>query len=45
MDRLLGLFVPTGWPDTVVALGVVLLLIRSALRVITSANAELSAAT
>ena len=34
-----------GWPDTVVALGVVLLLIRSALRVIASANAELGAAT
>ncbi len=35
----------SGWPDTVVALGVVLLLIRSALRVIASANAELGAAT
>lgn len=35
----------SGWPDTVVALGVVLLLIRSALRVIGSANAELGAAT
>ena len=35
----------SGWPDTVVALGVVLLLIRSALRVIASANAELGATT
>ena len=34
----------SGWPDTVVALGVVLLLMRSALRVIASANAELGAA-
>ena len=38
-------FTGSGWPDTVVALGVVWLLIRSALRVIASANAELSAAT
>ena len=37
-------FTGSGWPDTVVALGVVLLLIRSALRVIASANAELGAA-
>ena len=35
----------SSWPDTVVALGVVLLLMRSALRVIASANAELGAAT
>ena len=35
----------SGWPDTFVALGVVWLLIRSAIRVIVSANAELSAAT
>ena len=35
----------SGWPDTVVALGVVLLLIRSALRVIASANAEINSAT
>lgn len=33
-----------GWPDTVVALGLVWLLLRSALRVIASARAELKAA-
>ncbi len=34
----------SGWPDIVVALGLVLLLIRSAIRVISSAMAELRAA-
>jgi Co/Zn/Cd efflux system component len=35
----------SGWPDIVVALGLSLLLMRSAIRVITSAMAELRAAT
>jgi Co/Zn/Cd efflux system component len=38
-------FTGSGWPDIVVALGLSLLLIRSAMRVITSALAELHAAT
>ena len=38
-------FTGSGWPDTVVALGLVLLLMRSAIRVISSAMAELRAAT
>ena len=37
-------FTGSGWPDIVVALGLSLLLIRSAMRVITSALAELHAA-
>jgi Co/Zn/Cd efflux system component len=35
----------TGWPDIAVASGLVLLLMRSAIRVITSARADLAAAT
>ena len=35
----------SGWPDIIVALGLVWLLMRSAIRVIASAKAELSAAT
>lgn len=38
-------FTGSGWPDIVVALGLVWLLIRSAIRVIASAKAELNAAT
>ena len=38
-------FTGSGWPDIVVALGLSTLLIRSAMRVITSALAELHAAT
>ncbi len=38
-------FTGSGWPDIVVALGLVLLLMRSAIRVIASAKAELNAAT
>lgn len=38
-------FTGSGWPDIVVALGLVWLLMRSAIRVIVSAKAELSAAT
>jgi Co/Zn/Cd efflux system component len=38
-------FTGTGWPDIIVALGLVWLLMRSAIRVIASAKAELSAAT
>lgn len=37
-------FTGSGWPDIVVALGLVWLLMRSAIRVITSARAELRAA-
>lgn len=37
-------FTGSGWPDTVVALGLVWLLVRSAIRVIVSARAELDAA-
>lgn len=37
-------FTGAGWPDIVVALGLVWLLMRSAIRVITSARAELRAA-
>jgi Co/Zn/Cd efflux system component len=37
-------FTGSSWPDTVVALGLVWLLLRSALRVIGSARAELRAA-
>ena len=37
-------FTNSGWPDVVVATGLVLLLIRSAIRVISSAMAELRAA-
>ena len=37
-------FTGSGWPDIVVALGLAWLLIRSAIRVITSANAQLNAA-
>jgi len=36
-------FFSAGWPDIVVAVGLVLLLLRSAIRVISSAMAELSA--
>ena len=36
--------VGSGWPDTVVALGLVGLLMRSAIRVIASARVELRAA-
>lgn len=35
----------SGWPDTVVALGLVWLLMRSAIRVVVSARSELSGAT
>ncbi len=38
-------FTGSGWPDIVVAMGLVWLLMRSAIRVITSAMAELRAAT
>lgn len=38
-------FTDSGWPDVVVAIGLVLLLMRSAIRVISSAMAELHAAT
>ncbi len=38
-------FTGSGWPDIIVALGLVWLLMRSAIRVIASAKAELSAAT
>lgn len=38
-------FTSSGWPDIVVALGLVLLLLRSSIRVISSAMAELRAAT
>lgn len=38
-------FTGSSWPDIVVALGLVWLLMRSAIRVITSAKAELNAAT
>jgi len=38
-------FTGSGWPDIVVALGLVWLLVRSAIRVIVSAKAELNAAT
>jgi Co/Zn/Cd efflux system component len=38
-------FTGSGWPDTVVALGLSVLLMRSAIRVMTSAMAELRAAT
>ena len=38
-------FTGSGWPDTVVALGLSLLLMRSAIRVIRSAMAGLRAAT
>lgn len=38
-------FTGSGWPDIVVALGLVLLLMRSAIRVISSATAELRTAT
>ena len=38
-------FTGAGWPDIVVAMGLVWLLLRSAFRVISSARAELSAAT
>lgn len=37
-------FTAAGWPDTLVALGLVWLLVRSAIRVISSARAELRAA-
>lgn len=38
-------FTGSGWPDTLVALGLIWLLVRSAIRVISSAMAELRAAT
>jgi Co/Zn/Cd efflux system component len=38
-------FVGSGWPDIVVALGLSLLLMRSAIRVISSAMTELHAVT
>jgi Co/Zn/Cd efflux system component len=38
-------FTGAGWPDIIVALGLVWLLMRSAIRVITSAKAELSTTT
>jgi Co/Zn/Cd efflux system component len=38
-------FTGSGWPDTLVALGLVWLLVRSAIRVISSAMVELRAAT
>ncbi|MDP3919344.1 MAG: cation transporter [Candidatus Omnitrophota bacterium] len=38
-------FTGSGWPDIIVALGLVWLLMRSAIRVIASAKAELNAAT
>jgi len=38
-------FTGSGWPDIIVALGLVWLLMRSAIRVIASAKAKLSAAT
>jgi Co/Zn/Cd efflux system component len=38
-------FTGAGWPDTVVAMGLVWLLLRSAIRVVSSARAELRAAT
>lgn len=37
-------FTGSGWPDIIIALGLVWLLMRSAIRVITSAKAELNAA-
>jgi len=38
-------FTGAGWPDIIVALGLVWLLMRSAIRVITSAKAELRTTT
>lgn len=37
-------FTGSGWPDIIIALGLVWLLMRSAIRIITSAKAELNAA-